>query len=304
MSKENPTLQEKLDLAIGKEEGLKGGFKTKKGVFYNNYLTNSEWEIFKANMDEHHRKQYGAGGGGELEEKNGSHGWMPPKMASFGSSSRFIYKLSKDIPGFIFEEQLDTRVGGIANLDGFLSQGKKNIYVEAKRREIYTSHDKEEIKMVYENVYDSIPDELVRYDIIEKDIHKKEGSSPVMKGIFYLGGRPVPYFDLKQLICHFLGITYDLAKSKTDVEEVQFLYLVYNPTRLEEKLYDTAAFKTIQKGYKETTFADDRRKMEYVIEKVFYAVLDYQISRNKLIKPEVKFSFKIVDQDEYLKYFE
>ena len=78
-------------------------------------------------------------------------------MASFGSSSRFIYELSKGISGFKFEEKLDTKVGGIANLDGFIKSNGKYIYIEAKRREIYYStHEGEEIKNVYMPVYEKI----------------------------------------------------------------------------------------------------------------------------------------------------
>ena len=124
---------------------------------YNNYLSNTYWVSFLEEMSKHHRQQFDDGAGGELNEKKGRWGIYPPKMASYGSSSRLIYKLSKGTEGFIFEERLDTRVGGIANLDGLLHKGNKYIYVEAKRREIYgASHEKQEVKCVYFPVYNKI----------------------------------------------------------------------------------------------------------------------------------------------------
>lgn len=67
---------------------------------YTEYLDNASWEEMLSRMSENHKKQYGTGGGKELEEKNGK----PPKMAAFASSSRMIYNLSKDTPDFVFEK--------------------------------------------------------------------------------------------------------------------------------------------------------------------------------------------------------
>lgn len=143
-----------LDCAIRDFNGnMVRGYKVKDDQ-YNNYMSNEEWDDYLEKMDETHKRQYGMGAGGELKA-----GKYPPKMASFGSSSRLIYELSKDFDGFIFEERLDTRVGGVANLDGFLHKGSKYIYVEAKRREIYSpSHERQDIKCVYEPVYERIKD--------------------------------------------------------------------------------------------------------------------------------------------------
>ena len=63
-------------------------------------------------------------------------------MASYGSSSRFIFEQSRDITNFQFEKKLgicvpsrNEKQEAEASLDGYIME--KNIYVEAKCREIY-----------------------------------------------------------------------------------------------------------------------------------------------------------------------
>lgn len=285
-----------LDCAIRDSEvendTKKYGYKVKDNVYYN-YMSNEYWKSFRKDMPEEHRNQFDNGSGGELKEKKGRWGIYPPKMASFGSSSRMIYELSKDIPGFCFEEQLDTRVGGIANLDGSLKKDNKYIYIEAKRREIYSStHESEEIKEVYLPVYKWVEDKCgKKYFSFKKADAKEEG---IKKVTFYLNDNPVQYFDLKQLICHFLGITYDLAKHSINNADVKFLYLIFNPKKVK-----------IDENYKEKISTRFDCVVEFInnnndtIERIFQAVLEYQSEIHKIQKPEVKFEFKLVDQDTY-----
>lgn len=286
-----------LDCAIRdfevEKDTKKYGYKVKDNIYYN-YMSNEYWESYKKDMPEGHRKQFDNGSGGELKEKKGRWGIYPPKMASFGSSSRMIYELSKDIPGFCFEEQLDTRVGGIANLDGFLKKDNKYIYIEAKRREIYSStHESEEIKEVYLPVYKWVEDKCGKEYFFTKADAKEEG---IKKVTFYLNNNPVQYFDLKQLICHFLGITYDIAKYNIKDAKVKFVYLIYNPEEVEG---------IISKKYKDNIVTRYREVTEFVnkntdiIKSIFNAVFKYQTKRHNLPDTDVNLEFKLVDQDTY-----
>jgi len=296
-------LQERLDLAIGAAETLRGGYVTRGGKQYNNYQCNEDWIRFLSTMSPEHKGQYNNGSGGELKEKQ-----YPPKMASFGSSSRMIYECSKDIPGFTFEEKLDTHVGGTANLDGFMSTGFKNMYVEAKRREIYISHDNEEIKVNYRKVYEFIENETAgkfKYIITpdKEEITQKDSATKVMKGYFELNGEKVPYFDMKQVICHFLGIAYDLAKGTGSINEVSFIYLVYNPKCLFDYLENNSYNKIIE-IFKKAIFIDKQAETERLLTDIFYCVLKYQIIThhlNDLSAANMKFTFYFVDQNEYQK---
>lgn len=264
---------------------------------YYNYMSNESWVSFLNKMPENYKNQFKNGGGDEIEEKKGRWGVTPPKMASFGSSSRLIYNLSKGIQGFIFEEQLDTRVGGIANLDGFLHKGNEYIYVEAKRREIYYgTHESEKIKSVYIPVYNKIQNicgsSVFRYE--PKEI-KNKGKEDVKGITFYINETIVEYFDLKQLICHFLGITYDLAKHNVNNAKVKFLYLLYNPNEVEDKIDEKYR---VMKRYREVvSFIESKYD---AFKAIFDAVLQYQTETHKLEKTDIDFDFKLVDQNNYL----
>ena len=137
-----------LDYAImadetAKNPGLKSGYTVNEKT-YNNYLSNDSFEMFVEDMKTNHPtayEMYGKGGGKELEERKSGSNIYPPKMASFGSSSRMIYNLMKDTDGFLFEKKLPTTVGGTANLDGFIETDEKCVFVEAKCREPYTAKD-------------------------------------------------------------------------------------------------------------------------------------------------------------------
>ena len=264
---------------------------------YYNYMSNESWESFLNKMPENYKKQFENGNGGEIKEKKGRWGLTPPKMASFGSSSRLIYELSKSTEGFIFEEQLDTRVGGIANLDGFLHKGSEYIYVEAKRREIYYgTHENEKIKSVYVPVYWKIQNLCSKFSFTPNDVND-ENEEKTKKITFTINGEPVKYFDLKQLICHFLGITYDIAKHSVKNAKVTFLYLLYNPNEVEDKI-DEKYREKVKNRYDEVeSFIRDKKD---VFKAIFDAVLQYQTETHKLEKPNIDFNFKLVDQDAYL----
>ena len=151
---------EKLDLAIkSKEIGTTEGFYTvpyKDGTINKpTYMTNKDWNAFLSAMPEAARKKYGEGDGDELKEKDG----RPPKMASFGSSSRMIYNLSKEKEGFHFEKKLPTTVGGTANLDGFYEDDNRYVFVEAKSHEPYTAKNVT-VSKAYEKLYNYINEQM------------------------------------------------------------------------------------------------------------------------------------------------
>jgi hypothetical protein len=210
-------MQNTLDLSIKKDElrTISGGYGK-----YQAYMDENVWELFIEDMKKKHPsayEQYGAGAGGELNPT----GNLPPKMASYGSSSRMIYNLSKHIPDFYFEYKLPTTVGGVANMDGYVELADKHIFVEAKCREPYNAKSvtlSEKYKSVYKYLNDSDNPLSVNYST-------KDGKTTVE---FSVGTTQVRYLDVKQIICHLLGIatrflTYPSAKS------VCFVYLCFSP---------------------------------------------------------------------------
>lgn len=258
---------------------------------YWNYLSKESWSAFLAEMSKLHQAQYKDGDGSELEEKKGRYGMNPPKMASFGSSSRFIYLQSKDIKDFSFEKQFPTRVGRTANLDGYLEKGTSIYCVEAKCREIYSSHKNIKISTIYEDVFKRIPG--LSYDPV--DI---ENDSEHRKYTFKYNEQELVHFDIKQLICHFLGITADLIEHQKQDVSIRFIYLIFNPNTETSFTGEIERFKPkITKLYDDTIkeiqeFGD----MEWL----FKTIMEYQSEHLILPKVNYSFNFKLVDQNHYI----
>lgn len=220
-----------LDLSIKKAEkgdaDIDKFYKTGNRR-YENYIDNEEWKAFVDEMRISYPsayKNYGEGAGDELGIKKT--GCFPPKMASYGSSSRMIYMLSRDIPGFCFEKKLPTTVGGIANMDGYLYKNGTHYYVEAKCREPY-SPKSYVIDRKYEDLYRYL-DKDQSLDFNCKITILDDGKMDVS---FIAGGAKLTRFDMKQMISHMLAIATDKLNHPTD-EKTVFLYLLYNPRQIE-----------------------------------------------------------------------
>lgn len=293
-----------LDYAIrdyelkDKDKFAKSGYTIKKEKkTYWNYLSNDAWEEFKRKMKKAHLCQFEDADGGELKEKKGRWGICPPKMASFGSSSRFLYNISKDIVGFQFEKLLPTRVGGTANLDGYIMRGDLDVFVEAKCREIYSSHIKVEVSKVYQEVYDKLAAEkdlLFSYEeICSKD---KEHFDCTFK----VNGEVIVHFDIKQLICHFLAISANILENEKANKNVKFVYLIFNPEDTDAACFENEKVSSYKERivniYKETIEEIGKFNME----KLFASVFQIQADRLGIEgKKDFSFRFCIAEQKDY-----
>ena len=261
---------------------------------YWNYLSKESWSTFKAGMSRLHQAQYKDGDGGELDEKNSRYGLIPPKMASFGSSSRFLYLKSKNIPEFTFEKQFPTRVGHTANLDGYLEKGTNVYCVEAKCREIYRPHKNIKVNTVYEEVYNSIQDFNYDSQCIKDDLEHR-------KYTFKYKGKELSHFDIKQLICHFLGITADILENRRNGISIHFIYLIFNPRTetlftAEIEKYKDDICKIYDKTIEEIQRFGDMKWL-------FDTIMEYQIKHLDLPRVEFSFDFECVDQNRYSSLF-
>lgn len=289
-----------LDLSIKKAET--GEAKTGKCFIlgerqYENYIDNDTWITFVDEMKKQYTsayEQYGEGSGDELGIKK--IGRYPPKMASYGSSSRMIYMLSRDVPGFCFEKKLPTTVGGIANMDGYLCCEGTQYYVEAKCREPY-SPKSYVVDRKYEDLYrwlDQDKKARINCNINVLDENKMEVQ-------FLIDGTALTRFDIKQMICHLLGIATEKLNHPTE-EKTEFLYLLYNPTRIE--LVDQRYQDQILSIY-ETEVAESKR---IPFADLYAAVVRYlyknrkvgKISEDEMLKISDNFSFLLCDQETYL----
>ena len=224
------TITEMLDLAIKlKETGTTdGAYVVKDGnriLSKQTYMTNEEWNTFLSAMPDVVCKEYGEGDGDELKEKNG----RPPKMASYGSSSRMIYNLSKEKKDFHFEKKLPTTVGGTANLDGFYEDDNRYIFVEAKCHEPYSSK-KVSVSKAYEKLYNYINEQMLGGVQIDMQTSK---CGRYLNIEYYADGEKLEHFDLKQMICHLLGIATGMFNGTLERKQTDFIYLLYDPTELD-----------------------------------------------------------------------
>jgi hypothetical protein len=220
------SISKELDLAIKMAEGhtAADGYAA-GGRIYNTYMTNSEWDAFLASMLPGALAEYGCGSGGELAEKNG----RPPKMACYGSSGRMIYLLSRGKQGFHYEKKLPTTVGGTANLDGFLEDGGRYIFVEAKCHEPYSAkHDA--VSKSYERLYRFINGQMAGNVEIVMTPSK---CGRYMDVAYFSEGERLAYFDMKQMICHLLGVATGILKKELSQKQIDFIYLLYDPTDLD-----------------------------------------------------------------------
>ena len=269
------------------------------GNKYWNYLSNKSWEEFLKSMSSLHRAQYNDADGGELKVKQGRWGIYPPKMASFGSSSRFLYNISKNIECFQFEKLLPTRVGGSANLDGYITRGDGDVFVEAKCREIYSSHKTIEVSNVYEEIYKELQELYPEFSF-------KNNGRPIKNGkednehfncTFKFNGKEIIHFDIKQLICHFLAISANILENENANKNIKFIYLIFNPKDVIEQVEKESYKKQIIKIYGDTiTEIKDYFKMELLFKSIF------KIQAKRLGLEGEKYSlfeFHLVDQDNY-----
>ena len=290
-----------LDLAIMKAETtekpeIKSGYKVAgKKQPYENYLDNNSWKRLYDDMDKNHHPafvRYGNGGGKELEEHTSGVHTYPPKMASFGSSSRMIYNLAKSVDGFFFEEKLPTTIGGTANLDGFKEKTDKYIFVEAKCREPY-SKKSSDVERKYQNLYKFISNSSkTTVTCIISDLSDPKKNARKMNVKFKSRGIEINYFDMKQMICHLLGIATAFLNGKYDVKNIEFLYLLFNPNMIEINS------KEITDIYKNT--CDECKSIDF--KALFEVIVEYLIGikswKNELLVFNIidNFSFALTDQ--------
>ena len=290
------TIQKALDYAIRDHENLKeiSGYEI-DGRVYNNYMSNEAFEENLREMKPEIRKQFDDAPGGELKQKSGRYGVYPPKMACFGSSSRFICNKLKGVKGVSFEAALPTHVGHSANLDARTTLKEIVVLAEAKNREIYGSHRIVEVSEVYLPVFDKLQ-EFFTYTF-----------EPSKKGyvncIFSAKCKEIIHFDIKQLICHFLAIAAAVLENNITTKTVRFVYVIFNPDEVKDNIVQSYQ-KKILKQYNETLEEMGRFDMK----KLFDAIYKFQrenLTKKRLIKysGECAFEFCFADQDDCLGYF-
>lgn len=290
-------LNKKIDESIRRKESshISSGFKIKQE--YENYMSNEAWDAFKKDMKVNYPKayqQFKEGGGKEMEIRQGIY---PPKMASFGSSSRMLFELMKDDQDFDFELQLPTTVGGMANLDGFKNKKDEYIFVEAKCREPYSSKN-HIYPIAYESLYEFIHNDVSCGITCVMDDNK--GKNNEMKVIFQYHNKVIKNFDMKQMISHLLGIATAFLNDKFSLKKIHFIYLLYQP----ENILDSNVNHKIQAIYQDICETCVQIDFKCLFECVLkFLQKEYQMGSEKDITAITNlFHFDLCDQNNF-KYY-
>ena len=204
-----------------------GPFDYKMGEHNNPvYYSREAFDAFKSEMQSRYPQaynQYGSGKGSEMTETS-----TPPKMASVASSSRFAYLALRDgaqaIGGtnrVVFEKEC--RIRGIRKaapqLDAYTTDEKGNpIYVEVKCHEIFDDHEIRLRPAYWEKIYG----EHNEFGFPAKEIPNTEPFS-IPASDFGVSGSPM--MDIKQLLCHLMGV----ASKKEQRKPATLVYLFFKP---------------------------------------------------------------------------
>lgn len=247
------TNKEKFDSII-KKNLISSGISEKAFVYsiiqknnkiseYPLYFNKAAFDVFVHEMQsfypQHYLKYNGnsnatqnkGGVGGELIEKPSQYGLIPPKMASVASSSRFCYLALRNgtdaltentyISGNNIEFEKECKIfdnGTAPQLDAFIADSECNIYIESKCHEIFDSH-----KIILKNKY---------WDYFKNDeafcnklngINKGNEEFVLPLSLFGIGKHST-HFDIKQFICHLIGI-----KEQNKGKKSKLIYLFFEP---------------------------------------------------------------------------
>ncbi|MBQ8417781.1 MAG: hypothetical protein IJX10_04025 [Phascolarctobacterium sp.] len=230
----------------------KFGYKNVNDFKYEDYYTKDEFDKFIEDMKNYnieHHKSYAEGKGNETVSTDD--GVKPPKMASVASSSRFAYLalrkgakhigVTKNVE-FEAECAIKNKPGTQPQMDAY--DKDTNTYIEVKCHEIFGDSKKKTLGEAYVNYIFGANEDGIGFKLIT--VTKPEGEFPIPFKEF--GMKEFPrYFDLKQFLCHLLGVAcknhkeeesatlaYLFFKPKTDVEaEANELFGVYNGLQTE-----------------------------------------------------------------------
>lgn len=282
-------IEEAVDMAIRLSETDDNAGYSTGGRTYECYMSKERWKEFVKEMKERypqHYERYEGGKGGELSEKNN----RPPKMASYGSSSRFVYNTLRDVLNVEFEKDCPKRFARGCNpqLDAYVEIGGTSIFVEAKCHEIY--NDKHLGSKSYEKVYKSVGNGFK---------YNEETS------VISCNGMEIRHIEAKQLICHLLAIAAGILEGRCE-PNARLVYLIFNPTKDDVAVHIHDEWK----GRVEEVYNRAISELESIcqVKGLFDNIYEFQrvnLSRRGLVKYSGEYSFElcIADQENWKTLF-
>jgi len=200
------------------------------GRLYPHYRANQDFEDFEAEMRADYPaayKRYSEGKGSELESHTHRDIPQPPKMASVASSSRFCYLALRNgaealggLGEVRFEE--DCKISGIKGgtapqLDAFIPES--NIYVEVKCHEMFDAHATRLRKSYHSHL-------LGEGNAFGFPVTPPPSEAEFAIPFDAFGLKPDSMFDVKQFLCHLLGVA---SRADAPAKPAELVYLFFRP---------------------------------------------------------------------------
>ena len=287
------SITHKLDMAIKLAEtgSVEGGYHI-GGSVKDTYMSNSEWEAFKAEMSAQAIAELSAGGVDNLSEK-GAH---PPKMASFGSAVRMVYTLSRNKDGFHFESKLPSTVGGATVINGFCDDGYRYIFVGAKCNEPYSAKAASASKS-YAELYEYINEKLFGQIDIR---YRPSKCGRYLDVEFFAEGERIERYDLKQTINYLLGIATGVLSGKLERKQIDLIYLLYDPTELQTDESTRAEITSIyERTCYECNLVDHASLFGAILSYLSQTKFENALSDGDIYELLCSFTFTLASQDFY-----
>lgn len=281
-------IEEAVDIAIRLSKTSDNAGYLIGGRTYECYMSREAWAEFVEEMKKkypQHYERYNGGKGGELSEKNNT----PPKMASYGSSSRFVYSTLRDLPNVEFEKDCPKRFARGLNpqLDAYVETGGTSIFVEAKCHEIYNGNHLG--SKSYEKIYKSLG----------RGFKYNDESS-----VISCNGTEIRHIDAKQLICHLLAIATSILEGRCK-PKTRLVYLIYNPTKgdVAKHLHHEWRGRVGEVYNQAISEWECICKVEGLFDNI-YKFQKENLSRKGLVKYDGKYSFELclADQDSWIDF--
>ena len=114
---------------------------------------------------------------------------------------------------------------------------------------------------------------------------------------FKVNDKPIHNFDMKQMICHLLGVATGFLNVKFELKDIEFIYLLFDPTVI--KIKDEKAKAKIHEIYKNT--CDECSSTDF--KDLFGVITDYLKSYKKWTKNintsdlTDRFTFRLCSQE-------
>jgi hypothetical protein len=202
---------------------------------HSNYLNNSSFDRFVSEMQNNYPdayKKYIAGKGSELISQHRNNIYLPPKMASVASSSRFCYLALRNGAqalggGCTIDFEHECKIKGIKGtapqIDAYSPDG--NIFIEVKCHEIFDKHTV--------SLSSQYSEWLFRKDTGFLSPETAEAADQCSIPLSAFGiNKEHTMFDIKQFLCHLMGIASQSA------EKAELVYLFFKPQTFDSRTQD------------------------------------------------------------------